>query len=382
MAFTNFISTEIENKRQVDAIYFDFSKAFDKVPHDLVVSKLRYLGFPHWITEWLRSYLSGRKAFVNVNGTHSRDFSITSGVPQGSVLGPLIFVLFVNDLCFRLKSSKLLFADDLKIYRTVKSCLDCCALQADIDELLQWCLENGMELNTKKCKSVAFTHRQQQILFEYSVGPDTLERVEAIRDLGVTIDCKLRFNEHINITTAKGFAMLGFVRRCTNRFNDIYALKALYCSLVRSILEYAVCVWSPYHTTQIIRMERVQRCFIRYALRRLPWTDPVNLPDYTGRCALIALETLATRRTNLQRLFIFDLVTGSIDCPSLLLNVSFYVPSRQLRVRDLLYVGRHRTSYGFHNPLDVCFRSFNCVRDLFDFNVSKTIFKNRLRTLG
>lgn len=148
LSFTNDVSTALESKQQVDAIYLDFSKAFDRVPHDLAVAKC------------------DRSAFVNFNGTRSRDFAMTSGVPQGSVLGPLVFVLFVNDLCFRLKSGKVLFADDLKIYRTISSLPECCALQADIDELQQWCIENGMELNTKKCKCITFTRKQSRIEFE------------------------------------------------------------------------------------------------------------------------------------------------------------------------------------------------------------------------
>lgn len=306
---------------------------------------------------------------------------MTSGVPQDSVLGPLIFVLFVNDLCFRLKSPKVLFADDLKIYRTISSLLDCCAIQADINEIQLWCVENGMELNTKKCKQISFTRRQSRIDFEYLVGPDILERVESIRDLGVIIDYKLQFNEHISIATAKGFAALGFIRRSTKHFQDIYALKSLYCALVRSVLEYAVCVWSPHHTTQIIRMERVQRSFVRYALRQLPWANPTDLPDYRSRCNLIALETLSARRTKLQRLLVFDLIVGNVNYSSLLENVSLYAPSRRLRARNLLFVRRHKTSYGFHNPLDKCFRAFNNVSVVFDFNISKFVFKNRIRNL-
>lgn len=226
-----------------------------------------------------------------------------------------------------------------------------------------------------------FSRRQSCIEFGYSIGSEPLERVESIRDLGVILDSKLRFNEHVNATTAKAFAALGFVRRNASCFKDIYALKALYCSLVRSILEYAVCVWSPQHTTHIIRIEKVQRSFIRFALRQLPWSDPFNLPDYTSRCRLIALQTLSSRRSNLQRLFMFDLIRGNLDCPSLLQNVSFYAPNRHLRQRDLLLIRRHRTSYGFNNPLCVCSRLFNSVSDLFDFNVSKSVFKSRIRVL-
>lgn len=213
------------------------------------------------------------------------------------------------------------------------------------------------------------------------VGSERIECVDSIRDLGVTVDSKLRFNEHVSLTTAKAFAALGFVRRTTNYFKDVYALKSLYCSLVRSILEYAVCVWSPHHTTQIVRLERVQRSFIRYALRQLPWSDPVNLPEYPARCRLIDIETLASRRNNLQRLFVFDLLKGNLDCSSLLDNVPFYAPNRHLRERDLLLIRRHRTSYGFNNPLSKCLRLFNSVSALFDFNVSKYVFKNRIKDL-
>lgn len=382
MSYVSFLSSEIENRHQVDAIYFDFSKAFDRVPHDLAIAKFKHLGFPDWITEWLRSYLSSRRAFVKVNGARSRVFSITSGVPQGSVLGPLIFILFVNDVCLRLKSRLLLFADDMKIYRVISSHLDCCALQADIDELLLWCSENGMELNYSKCKFISFSRRQSRIEFEYSINSETMERVQAIRDLGVVVDSKLRFNEHVSTTTAKAFAALGFIRRNTNSFTDIYALKTLYSSIVRSIMEYAVTVWSPYHAVQTIRMERIQRSFIRYALRQLPWNDPANLPDYASRCMLIDLETLSARRTKLQRLFIFDLVKGNIDCPPLLQNLGFYAPSRQLRERNLFLVRRHRTTYGYNNPFDNCVRSFNNVSAVFDFNLSKSVFKSRIRNLG
>lgn len=379
MSFMSVLSDNVERRRQVDTIYFDFSKAFDKVPHELAINKLQHTGLPAWITEWLRSYLTERKAFVKVGNARSRMYCISSGVPQGSVLGPLIFVLFINDLATRLKSGKLLYADDLKIYREISSTLDCCALDADVSELVSWCAQNGMELNICKCKVITFTRRQSYLSYDYAIGTNIIERVNSIRDLGVIIDSKLKFTEHIGSVSAKGFAVLGFIRRNSRAFRDVYTLKALYCSLVRSILEYAVCVWSPYHTTHKLTIEKVQRCFIRYALRLLPWNDPFHLPDYVSRCRLIDLETLEARRTKIQRLFVFDLLSNNIDCSELVNELRFYAPTRQLRERQLLASRPHRTTYGQNCPLSSSFRAFNDVGSHFDFNVSKCVFKRRIK---
>lgn len=366
----------------MDTIYVDFSKAFDKVPQNLLITKIAMMGFPAWITEWIRSYLTNRKAYVKLGSTRSREFLITSGVPQGSVLGPLLFVLFLNDIHVTFASKLLFFADDLKIYRQITSSADCYALQADMEELLRWCISNGMEINVSKTKVITFTRRQSCILFDYKSNSTLLNRVDSIQDLGVVFDSKLKFNEHVSHSTAKAFAVLGFIKRSTTFFTDIYALKSLYCSLVRSILEYAVPVWAPYHSTLSSKIERVQKCFVRYGLRLLPWRNPNSLPDYTERCRLIDLELLSSRRVKLQRLFIFDVLMSNIDCPELLQLININVPYRRLRNHQFISLPRSRTTYGYYNPFLTCMREFNNVSEAFDFNISKTIFKHRLRTLA
>ncbi|XP_039433577.1 uncharacterized protein LOC120415988 [Culex pipiens pallens] len=301
----------LESGGQVDAVYIDFEKAFDKVPHTLTIKKLKKLGLPDWIVAWLHSYLTSRKAFVNLRVTRSDIFDIPSCVPQGSHLGPLIFILFVNELNTLTGSSTLMYANDLKLYRTVKSHVDCLALQADVDTLLHWCDRNGMTAHAKKCKVLSFTRSRNPIISDYSMNGQQLDRVDTFKDLGVVVDSKLRFNQHIALTTAKAFAMLGFLKRSTKHFDDPYSLKSLFCSLVRSVLEYAVVVWAPFHETQVTRIERVQRTFVRYAFRKLRWNDPLRLPPYEQRCALFNLPTLARRRVFIQRLLVFDHVKDS-----------------------------------------------------------------------
>lgn len=378
MSYVSLLVDLIDKRQQIDAVYIDFSKAFDRVPHQLAIEKLKRIGFPDWLTKWFSSYLSKRSASVKLGTVKSDPFCISSGVPQGSHLGPLLFVLFVNDLCSELESLKSMYADDMKIFRVVSSPVDCCALQADVDKVLIWCERNGMEVNIQKCNIITFSRIRAPILFEYSMQSCTLKRVSTIKDLGITLDNKLRFNEHISSVIAKAYAVLGVIIRNTRDFNDIYCLKTLYISLVRSLLEYGVVVWSPYHAVQIDRIERVQKCFVRFALRRLPWRNRFRLPAYENRCALISLPTLATRRTYLQRLFVFDLLENNVDCPDILEKLRFNAPGRTIRRTDFFRRSAHRTQYGQHNPLDVCCQVFNDVYHMYDFNLCKSAFKSRI----
>ena len=271
-----------------------------------------------------------------------------------------------------------MFADDLKFFRVIPSTLDCCAIQADIDTLLSWCTLNGMEVNVRKCNVISFCRKRQVMMFDYRMSTVSINRVNTVKDLGILLDAKLNFAQHISATTAKAYAILGFIKRNTQQFDDVYCLKSLYCSLVRSILEYGVLVWAPYNAVKTNQIERVQRQFLRYALRLLPWNDPVRLPHYEQRCSLIHLPTLSSRRTMLQRLLIFDLLENNVDSPELLSHIRFNVPPRLTRRSDFLRIARHRTLFAQKNPFDVCCRNFNNVSNYYDFNLSKSTFKLRI----
>lgn len=211
------------------------------------------------------------------------------------------------------------------------------------------------------------------------MGPNDLERVSLIKDLGVTIDSKACFNEHVAVTTSKAFATLGFLRRNASDFVDLFALKTIYCSLVRSQLEYAVQVWAPYYAVQADRIERIQKVFARYALRRVPWVRPQGLSSYEDNCQRLKLSTLSSRRVMLQRIYVFDLLSGNIDCPTLREKVVLNVPARNLRnPAPFLIVPGHRTNYGYHSPLSACCRKFNDVADVFAAGMSKCMFKCRI----
>lgn len=336
----------------MDAVYTDLKAAFDLIDHRILLSKLSRLGASERFTMWLESYLSNRVLRVKLESCVSGMFSSSSGVPQGSNLGPLLFVIFFNDVTLLLGSKcVLVYADDLKIYLVVKTREDCIRLQELLDTFVEWCRLNRLVVSVAKCLVITFHRSKCPIAFDYCIDGNVLERVDQVSDLGVVLDAKLTFNHHITSIITKATRQLGFITKVSRDFTDPHCLKALYCALVRPILENAAVVWTPYHLSWIIRIERVQRRFIRIALRDLPWRDPQNLPPYGERCRLLGLDTLQRRRQFQQATFVANILTGEIDASALLSRIEFRAIGRQLRSSSLLMTRFHRTSYGFHEPL-------------------------------
>ncbi|KAL0829565.1 hypothetical protein ABMA28_003076 [Loxostege sticticalis] len=240
VSFTEDLAESMDANKEIDVVYTDFSKGFDRVPHNTLVAKLSSCGFFGSMLDWLRSYLEERKFYVVVNGFASSTHDVTTGVPQGSHLGPVLFNIFVNDLPYRFRfSSPYLFADDLKLSKTIESMDDAVLLQKDIDSLSKWCDMNGMELNVKKCSFIKFTIKTNVLPTKYSVNGINLEEVQVIRDLGVLMDSKLTFVPHIDHTIKKASRAMGFLMRNAREFKHNSTKNLLYNSLVRSTLEYA-----------------------------------------------------------------------------------------------------------------------------------------------
>lgn len=380
LLFTNYAINSIETGCQLDVVYTDISKAFDRVSHTYLIQKLYEIGIHSTLLNWIQSYLINRKQQVKIAGWCSSSFEVTSGVPQGSHLGPLLFNIFINDVTSIFVHSKcLLYADDLKVFCKINNVRDCVNMQRDIDLFNNWCEHNGMTLNIDKCKSMSFHRKINPILFDYSIGCTTITRVSEIRDLGVLFDVKLNFNRHIECAVSKAYSMLGFLKRICHEFRDPYALKSIYCAHVRSHLEYASVVWYPNYEVHMNLLESIQKKFVIYALRHLGWRrDNYSLPPYINRCKLINLELLSRRRSNSCILFMYDLVMGKIDSPELLSLVNFNVPARIARNFELLRIGYSRTNYGRYEPVSNLSILFNRVNSLFNFNVSKANFKKMI----
>jgi hypothetical protein len=197
--YVDFISESMDSRTQVDSVYTDFSKAFDTVSHRLLIHKMSSYGFNGSMLQWLDSYLSRRYQRVVINGISSSWCKVTSGVPQGSLIGPLLFVLYINDLPDVLShSSCSMYADDAKLYRPICSVSDCQLLQTDICSLVTWTSVWKMKLNIKKCGVISFTNKKKPVLHDYFISLDSLKRVESVVDLGVFHTSNLSFTKSLN----------------------------------------------------------------------------------------------------------------------------------------------------------------------------------------
>ena len=272
-----------------DVIYLDFAKAFDTVPHSRLLLKLKAYGIDGNVLTWIKAFLTGRTQVVQVNGESSSPAPVLSGIPQGSVLGPLLFVIFINDLPESIKSEIFLFADDTKVFRKITSISDSEALQRDIDSLEEWTRKWLLEFNVKKChiltlgkiEDVKHTHR-------YTLADKELEHVFSEKDLGVTFDSELQFEEHITSKVNKANAIVGLIRR-SFAFLDCHLFKKLYTTFVRPHLEYAQSVWAPHLQKYTDMLEKVQ-------IRATGMVDGLKSLEYPERLKKLELPTLVYRR--------------------------------------------------------------------------------------
>lgn len=202
-----------------------------------------------------------------------------------------------------------------------------------------------------------------------------------MKDLGVILDSQLTYKQHISYVVDKASRTLGFIFRITKNFTDIYCLKSLYSSLVRSVLEYCSAVWNPSYNNGVERVESVQHRFLRFALRRLPWRDPFRLPSYESRCQLIGLETLSTRRDAARALLVADTLQGRIDCPTILEKNDLNVRPRALRNSLMLRLPFRRTNYGMNGAINGLQRVFNRVASAFDFHVPRQTLRRNFTSI-
>lgn len=357
-SFTHLVSEALDNRHQVDVVYTDFSKAFDLVPHDLIINKMGSFGLAPSLVRVFESYLSNRRSYVEYRGYKSNEYYTMTGVPQGSVLGPLLFIMFINDVVQHVSSKHLLYADDLKLFRVVESSDDCNALQSDIDALCRWSGENGLQLNISKCRVLSFTRKRDRIVYTYKIDDEPLERCRVLRDLGVIFDEGLTFSDQVENMCARAYRTLGFLTRNTKQLrNDTF--QTLYDSSVRSILEYCAVIWNPSYIKYVNLVENVQRKFLKTLYFRKHTAFLQHGYSYEALLEEFSYMSLSDRRIVAEILFVSKLVGGHICDPGLLALLNFLVPRQNSRSTFTFYLPSTSTRHHAQSPVVSMCRAVN-----------------------
>ena len=277
MTFTESIARSLHEKIGTDVIYFDFAKAFDTVSHDLILQKLKVqYKIDGTLLKFFANYLQGRKQQVIIDNAVSNSVDVLSGVPQGSILGPLLFVLFINDIYESIdaETNIELYADDTKILREIKSESDCNFLQKDIDALYAWFRNNKMSFHPDKCKVVSIYDFRPEFIkilpfpkLPYMIGSNDIDFSVCEKDLGVLVNERFRWEDHHSKVLNKAHQMLGFTKRTCHFISDTRKRRTLYLSLVRSNFEHASIIWHPTTETAVNEFEQLQKKALKWILK-------------------------------------------------------------------------------------------------------------------
>ena len=247
----------------VDIIYTDFCKAFDMVSHPKLLAKISSLGISGEIGSWIRSFLTDRYQSVRVEGSFSNWARVKSGVPQGSVLGPILFLMYINDLPDAVQEDvSKRFADDAKLAKLISSVQDAINLQSNLNQLVEWSNKWSLRLNPSKCKVLHLSKSASKYKHSYSMEgtehPVVLEESGYEKDLGILVDSKLSFETHINKSVQTANRITGVIKR-NFKFMEDETFLNLYKTLVRPHLEYSSVVWDPVTIRDQKLIEGVQR---------------------------------------------------------------------------------------------------------------------------
>ena len=309
LEYLDTLTSLVDQGYDIDVIYLDFAKAFDKVPHLRLLQKLDCCGISGKVLTWIGSWLTDRKQRVVLNGKESEWLPVTSGVPQGSVLGPICFVVFINDIdeVVELVDGFIYkFADDTKFGKIIRCDEDRAAMQKDINRLLEWADRWQMEFNIKKCKIMHFGSKNPR--YSYYMGGFApagvvLEEVREEKDLGVMISESLKPAAQCAKAVKKANSVLGQMSRSFH-FRDKHVWIRLYKTFVRPHLELFVQAWSPWYVKDCELLESVQK-------RAVNMVIGLRANNYEDKLRELKLPSLKTRRTRGDMIQIWKYMHGA-----------------------------------------------------------------------
>ena len=328
---------------QTDIVLLDFSKEFDKVNHQKLLLKLHRYGIRGPSLKWIQAFLSGRTQTVVLENEKSDTVPVTSGVPQGSVLGPILFLIYIHDLPSKVR----LFADDTAIYLAVSNLQDAQILQQDLDQLHEWELQWDMEFNPSKCVVIHVTRAKTPVPSKYLLHGQILESVGGSKYLGVEISSNLTFNNHIQKICTSANRSLGFIKR-NIRTKSPAIREMAYKTLVRPLVEYSSSVWSPNTDKYISKIEMVQLKAARWAHNNF-----YTQASVTEMLTQLGWRSLEQRRNGSRLCLFYRIIYGlvAIDLPPYVEH-----PARTSRknshplVYRQIHTGADYYKYSFYPP--------------------------------
>lgn len=295
----------INDRKQTDVIFIDFAKAFDKISHIKLMIKLRAIVKNVKLCNWIQSYLTSRYQYVIFKNSPSKMVPVTSGVPQGSVLGPLLFLLYVNDIVDEHETKIRLYADDCLIYSTVDSLQDQINLNSKLNNVIQWCNTWQMSVIYKKSAVMSITNKKQPLLFNYTADGNTLTRVREYKYLGLLISDNLHWDKHITNVANHSMFKLHYLKRALRNSPTSTNLLA-YKSIVLPILDYGNIIWDPFTAANLSKLNRVQNKAVRFIFNCY---GRASVSELTAKAGLLKIAD----RNKLCRLrFLFKIVKNQL----------------------------------------------------------------------
>jgi hypothetical protein len=305
VTFMDFVTKAVDDGESVDIFYLDFAKAFDKVPRQRLIKKLLAKGVDTNIVRWIENWLTGRTQRVCIQGQQSEDCDVDSGVPQGTVLGPTLFTVYIDDLEVEVVAEKLdvvivKFADDTKGAKVIRGEEDRQKLQQALDILCVWADKWGMSFNVAKCKIMHVGRNNPG--YAYFMNGTQVGTTDEERDIGVVISKSLKPASQCNIAAGRATTVLNQIKR-NFHYRDRHTFVRLYKQYVRPHLEFAGPAWAPWLKGDIEVLEKVQE-------KAVKMVSGLKSKEYADRCAELGLETLEQRRQNQDMGLVYKLLSS------------------------------------------------------------------------
>lgn len=362
----------IFNRKNIDCIFIDFQKAFDSVPHDLLLKKLFNIGIQGKILKWIAEFLTLRTFQVKIGEDLSYKRNITTGVPQGSVLGPLLFLIYINDLPDVIPNgvSIRMFADDVKVYVVHNTKTERSQLTTAIKSIEVWA--KTWKIGIAPNKTFVIHIGKNNPKDQYRINDANISEVESIRDLGIIIDNKLKFDTHINKIIRNAYYRVQFLFKVIKSRSSITWIK-VYKSYIRPLLEYAPEAWNPLQISDIKKLEKCQKYFTKILLTKcgLPYIN------YHERLEYFKLPTLENRRKTYDLVLAYKIINGYTYVPNKIFNIS----NRETNNSKIRIISKTQNKFSSKSFVNRTAIAWNVLDKETILSSTPFLFKNKLKSI-